>query len=473
MRTKLGCITKSIFDGKHGDCESQKGSGLYFISVKDLTEYDIDYRDAREITEVDFESNYMRTFLENGDTVYANTGDTIGKCIFVKDNPMVKQTSFQKSVAVIKPDTAVVEPRYLFYLLKYITPLLRKASTGSAQKNLLLSTLREFDVDIHERHAQIDISTVLGSIDDKIRCNLAICAELDSMVKTIYDYWFTQFDFPDADGKPYCSSGGAMEWSEHLKRKIPQGWKVAPLSTIISGINTGLNPRDSFALGNGDIQYLTVKNLTTAGTIDFNGCDAIDEEARAIIHRRSDISIGDILFASIAPLGRCYLIQSTPENWDINESIFSIRGNSEYVTPEFLYMYFMSDTFIKGATSSSTGSIFKGVRINTLLDMVAVIPPKRIAEAFSAQIKDMLALKAQKIEENMELTRLRDWLLPMLMNGQATVADAEEEVSKIIPFVPQAVEVRQAARNFGDKKTDDTADLVKAFMRRKKNDSKA
>ena len=214
-----------------------------------------------------------------------------------------------------------------------------------------------------------------------------------------------------------------MEWSEQLKRKIPQGWKVTPLSTIISGINTGLNPRDNFILGNGNIQYLTVKNLTTAGTIDFNGCDTIDEEARAIIHRRSDISIGDILFASIAPLGRCYLIQSTPENWDINESVFSIRGNSEYVTPEFLYMYFMSDTFIKGATSSSTGSIFKGIRINTLLDMVAVIPPKHIAEAFSAQIKDMLALKAQKSEENMELTKIRDWLLPMLMNGQATVAE--------------------------------------------------
>ena len=83
----------------------------------------------------------------------------------------------------------------------------------------------------------------------------------------------------------------------------------------------------------------------------------------------------------------------------------------------------MSDTFIKGATSSSTGSIFKGIRINTLLDMVAVIPPKHITEAFSAQIKDMLALKAQKSEENMELTKLRNWLLPMLMNGQVTVAE--------------------------------------------------
>ena len=84
-------------------------------------------------------------------------------------------------------------------------------------------------------------------------------------------------------------------------------------------------------------------------------------------------------------------------------------------------MYFMSDTFIKGATSSSTGSIFKGIRINTLLDIVTVIPPKEIIDAFTAEIKTMLELKEQKNNENSELIKLRDWLLPMLMNGQATV----------------------------------------------------
>lgn len=241
------------------------------------------------------------------------------------------------------------------------------------------------------------------------------------MAKTLYDYWFTQFDFPNAEGKPYRSSGGEIVWNDQLKRKIPKGWDVRPLSHVISSINTGLNPRDNFILGNGDIQYLTVKNLTTSGTIDFSGCDTVDEQAREIIHKRSDVSVGDILFASIAPLGRCYLIQNPPEKWDINESVFSIRRNASRVTSEFLYMYFMSDTFIKAATSSSTGSIFKGIRINTLLDIAAVIPPKDIVTAFTTQVKTLLALKEQKGTENRELTKLRDWLLPMLMNGQATV----------------------------------------------------
>ena len=106
-KTTLGKITLSIFDGKHGDCENLSGSGCYFISVKDLRDYDIDYSNAREITPADFAQNYTRTKFENGDTIYANTGDTIGKSLFVKDNPLANRTSFQKSVAMLSTPQAI------------------------------------------------------------------------------------------------------------------------------------------------------------------------------------------------------------------------------------------------------------------------------------------------------------------------------------------------------------------------------
>ena len=171
LNTTLGEITLSIFDGKHGDCEDMPGSGCYFISVKDLKDYEIDYTNAREITPKDFQQNYARTNLENGDTIYANTGDTIGKSLYVVGNPLVDKTSFQKSVAIFKPDTTYVEPRYLYYLMKYETARLRRAATGSGQKNLLLSTMREFEVSIHDREMQRKIVSVLSCIDDKIRYN--------------------------------------------------------------------------------------------------------------------------------------------------------------------------------------------------------------------------------------------------------------------------------------------------------------
>ena len=363
--------------------------------------------------------------IKKGDILITRTSETIDElamsCVAVKDYPRATYSGFTKR---LRPKTAgIAYHKYLAFYLR--SQLFRKAVTNNAFMTLRASFNEDIfsflNLYLPEYKEQVKIGDMLYSMEQKIQLNKRICAELEAMAKTLYNYWFTQFDFPDENGKPYRSSGGEMVWNDQLKREIPKRWDVRPLSHVISSINTGLNPRDNFILGNGDIQYLTVKNLTTSGTIDFSGCDTVDEQAREIIHKRSDVSVGDILFASIAPLGRCYLIQNPPEKWDINESVFSIRRNSSRVTSEFLYMYFMSDTFIKAATSSSTGSIFKGIRINTLLDIAAVIPPKDIVTAFTTQVKTLLALKEQKGTENRELTKLCDWLLLMLMNGQATV----------------------------------------------------
>ena len=253
--------------------------------------------------------------------------------------------------------------------------------------------------------------------------NSMINDNLQHQLKLLYDYWFTQFDFPDENGKPYRASGGAMVWNEQLKCEIPQYWSIGTVSDCVEKISTGLNPRDNFVLGNGSIRYITVKNLTTTGSLDFSGCDMIDEEARTIVHRRSDIRVGDVLFASIAPLGRCYLIQQEPTDWDINESVFSIRSKTDKITPEYLYLFFQSDSFIQKATNTSTGSIFKGIRINTLLDTKMIIPELQVCRSFTSAIKPLLAEINNNSAETARLTALRDWLLPMLMNGQATISD--------------------------------------------------
>lgn len=365
----------------------------------------------------------LNCYAEEGDLIFTAAG-TIGQVGILEAPLKYKKYVISNKQLRARIDTRKVDLLYAYYWFAsaWMQNYFIRNNKGSTVPLITLSELKDAPISYPEDITeQKKIVMAIEAISRKINNNRNICFNLESMAKTLYDYWFTQFDFPNAEGKPYRSSGGEMVWNDQLKRKIPKGWDVRPLSHVISSINTGLNPRDNFILGNGDIQYLTVKNLTTSGTIDFSGCDTVDEQAREIIHKRSDVSVGDILFASIAPLGRCYLIQNPPEKWDINESVFSIRRNASRVTSEFLYMYFMSDTFIKTATSSSTGSIFKGIRINTLLDIAAVIPPKDIVTAFTTQVKTLLALKEQKGTENRELTKLRDWLLPMLMNGQATV----------------------------------------------------
>lgn len=274
--------------------------------------------------------------------------------------------------------------------------------------------------------SQIEIGHFIQNIKAIVANNIAICSDLEAMAKLLYDYWFVQFDFPDENGKPYKSSGGKMVWNEELKREIPEGWEAGTFGDCIASINTGLNPRDNFKLNTGGtIRYLTVKNLTKEGTVDFSSCDCIDEEARAIVHRRSDIRIGDILFASIAPLGRCYVIKEDPKTWDINESVFSIRPNYKIATSNFLYMTFMSDSFVKKAEGSSTGSVFKGIRISELQDLKTIIPKKAVLDKFDDVVEKLFAAKSNAFNENMDLASLRDFLLPMLMNGQVKVCNME------------------------------------------------
>lgn len=246
---------------------------------------------------------------------------------------------------------------------------------------------------------------------------------LQQQLKLLYDYWFTQFDFPDENGQPYSASNGLLTWNDTAKKKLPDGWTCSKMVAAIENIRTGLNPRNNFKLGGGSIKYITVKNLRSDGTLDFSGCDTIDEVARQIVHRRSDVSVDDILFASIAPLGRCYLVQETPVDWDINESVFSIRYNQATVTPEYLYMYLQSEAFVKESTACSTGSIFKGIRINSLMDSTIVIPPMKVLESFSNAVRPIFAVQQSLNKETHTLVQLRNWLLPMLMNGQATISD--------------------------------------------------
>ena len=114
-------------------------------------------------------------------------------------------------------------------------------------------------------------------------------------------------------------------------RDLNFGWRIMKFSDCIAQLNTGLNPRNNFSLGKGTLKYITAKNLTKQGTIDFSNCDSIDENAKIIINRRSDIKIGDILFSSRAPIGQCHLITEAPSFYDIGESIFSIRVNQDVV----------------------------------------------------------------------------------------------------------------------------------------------
>ena len=398
-------------------------SGCKMIGVPDFGDNYLAKLDGlKEVDEDIVNTDYL---LQDNDILFVRSNgnkNLVGRAMLIEK--IKEKVTFSGFCIRFRITNNNVNPLYMLYLFK--SPLFRKLFSNTQQtsiSNLNQEILGNIEVELPTIGQQNRIVKVIHGITRKIENNKRINDNLEQQAKLLYDYWFTQFDFPDESEKPYRSSGGKMVWNEQLKMEIPFSWVCSKMENAIEAVRTGLNPRNNFKLGNGNIQYITVKNLCLNGSLDFSGCDTIDEQAKQIIHRRSDIQIDDILFASIAPLGRCYLIQENPTNWDINESVFSIRYNSSVLTAEYLYMNLQSEAFVKRATACSTGSIFKGIRINSLMDSEIILPPLSVTKEFSKEIKPLFALQKELDRETHTLIQLRDWLLPVLMNGQATISD--------------------------------------------------
>lgn len=405
--------------------KDQAGHGFPFLSFSTVFN---NYFLPDELPDLmDTSEKERETFsIKKGDIFITRTSETVDElamsCVALKDYPEATFSGFVKRLRPIS--TGIVYDRYMAFFLrsKYFRKVIDCNTIMTLRASFNEDMFSFLELYLPDYSDQVRIGDFLYDIERKIQCNRKINDNLSKQLRLLYDYWFTQFDFPDENGRPYRLSGGKIVWESKLHMNIPTDWQVITLKDVIKHIHTGLNPRNNFALGKGSIKYITVKNLTIDGMLNFSGCDTIDEYAHTKVHNRSDIAIGDILFASIAPLGRCYLITDEPENWDINESVFSIRPNKR-ISSEYLYSFLMSDRFINEATNSSTGSIFKGIRINTLLQTMILLPSKSVLDGFSNVAKSILQQKAVLSRENNELQYQRDWLLPMLMNGQATISN--------------------------------------------------
>ena len=311
-------------------------------------------------------------------------------------------------------------PQYLYYQLltdNFINNYV-KSCKGAKMPRGDVNKLLEYDFYCPEYEEQLRITNILGTIDKQIELYKKKYEIIDEFSRLIYDLWFVQYDYL-CNGKPYKSSDGQIVWNKELKAYIPLDWQVVSLSECIKSINTGLNPRKNFVLNNGSNKYITVKNLMANGMIDFENCDTVSDDAMRLIHRRSDIGKEDILFASIEPLGRAYLLLEDPIDWDINESVFSLRVEKELISPYFLYFYLRSNDIIKKMEQSSTGSVFKGIRISVINDMKIALPNKITLHLFD-DIVGPLVHEQKKIEQSIKtLAHQKRVILPLLMNGQA------------------------------------------------------
>ena len=289
-------------------------------------------------------------------------------------------------------------------------------AVGSNMPNLNTGILENVPIAYPDMPSQRSISSVLSKIDRKIALNNAINAELESTARLLYDYWFTQFAFPDTNGKPYKSSGGEMVWNEQLKRDVPVGWDVKRLGSL-GDFQNGVNyskDEDGFR----EVKIVNVRDISAASTfIDIEKCDAIALDPTIV--DRFTIYADDLLIARSGIPGSVRLIFDTPNK--VIYCGFSIRfslANKKLKN----YVFFALKNIEVSTTKRSTGSILKNVSQDTLKDYVVAMPQDEVIEQFNAAVEPLLSGMVGMVKENEELAALRDFLLPLLMNGQVTVA---------------------------------------------------
>ena len=243
------------------------------------------------------------------------------------------------------------------------------------------------------------------------------------MARQLYDYWFVQFDFPDENGRPYKSSGGKMVWNEKLKRDIPKGWKECTLHRYIGRITNGLNPRQNFVLGTGSNFYVSIRSLE-GRDINWESCEKCDDSALAKINSRSQLQCGDVIFSAIGTIGRTYYIQEDPNNWNISETSFAIRPSKE-IPSSFFYELLISPEIQMQADKNAMGSTMRCLVMDALCKIPTMDIPTNVVNKFNNIIAPIHNALYERNKEKRNLYKLREELLPLLMNGQVSVMPPE------------------------------------------------
>lgn len=317
-------------------------------------------------------------------------------------------------------DKSKVSPYYLYHYLKRLD--LSNLNSGTGVPSMTFGAYYGIKLQLPDLTIQQNIASVLSALDDKIELNNKINAELEAMAKTLYDYWFVQFDFPDAKGSPYKSSGGTMVWNEALKRDIPEGWEVCCLSDIANIIMGQSPPGESYNEdGSGSIFY--------QGSTDFgNRYPTIRKftTSPSRFARR-----GDILLSVRAPVGTMNIAK---EDCCIGRGLAALNSKDNCMSYLYEVMIDLKQIFDRRNVNGTTfGSITK----DDLFSLKVVKPSSKILEKYNAITKPCFVKQNKMGEENQELAQLRDWLLPMLMNGQVTVGEAEYKVNEMLAKVAE------------------------------------
>ena len=306
--------------------------------------------------------------------------------------------------------------KYIYYLL--LNTDINKMKSGSNIPTLNRNHLHPISINATtDKILQRRIANTLSNIDNKIELNNKINDEFEAMAKTIYDYWFLQFEFPNEEGKPYKSSGGKMVWNEELKREIPEGWEVNKLEEYISIIR-GVNYKRDDVLSNKETNYIPLikSNNIQNGQILFDDIIFVPQK---LVNKNQILSKNSVLMTmssgSKEHMGKTTIIY---DSLDYTFGAFCSKIEIIEDMRCFLSIFFRSALFKTLIDNITSGTNINNISNEHLYNIKMTIPNEKVLQKFEDILNPILDKQGIIQKENQELTSLRDFLLPLLMNGQ-------------------------------------------------------
>lgn len=397
---------KEISEVINGSTPSTKEDDNYdgdiiWLTPKDLSDQRTKYiyRGERNITKKGYDS--CGTKMIPPDNIIMSSRAPIG-LLSINKNECCTNQGF-KSLILNKK---LADTDYMYYFIKHHMPQIEALGSGTTFKEVSKDSMENYEIDIPDLPTQKKIADVLSCIDDKIALNNKTNTELENMAKTIYDYWFTQFDFPDKNGHPYKSSGGQMIYNEILKREIPAGWEVGKLSDIAQFSTETTNTEN---LKN----YITTDNIlpNKQGITKAEYIPTYGNVIRYVEY--------DILIANIRPYFKKIWLSNTTGM--CSNDVLCIKAKKT-IYKYFLYRLLWRDDFFDYVLKGAKGSKMPRGDKNHIMAMPVILPNNdTIIESFNSFFTPIQNQIWKNQKENEELTKLRDYLLPLLMNGQIEV----------------------------------------------------
>ncbi|MDD2941782.1 MAG: restriction endonuclease subunit S [bacterium] len=387
--TTIGSVAE-IFDGPHAT-PTKTNDGPFFLSISSLENGRLDLSKSAHLSEVDFKKWTKRVTPRMGDLLFSYE-TRLGEAALMPDGV---RACLGRRMGLLRPRSDKVIPEYLLYA--YLSPtfqqtIVANTITGATVDRIALNEMPDFAIRIPGMEEQKKVADLLKNIDAKIDCNNRINAELEAMAKALYDYWFVQYDFPDINGNPYKSSGGEMIFNTTLKREIPEGWCNSTIGSLIS-LEYGKGLKAENRTGSG------YPVIGSNGVVGYHS-DFLVKGPGIVVGRKGTVGAITFIHTDFFPIDTTYYVKPIAEIG-------------------FIYLKYLLSSL--GLENMNSDSAVPGLNREAALRIPRAFPPTSLIQNFERRIAPLFNKMHISSQENQQLSQLREWLLPLLMNGQVSV----------------------------------------------------